>query len=87
MFPELLERRERKLNRENVQLGAHAREFTERELTVLRLLDGGPSNREIGRILYVSPNTVKAHLKSIYRKLEVSSRKEAVNQACARGLI
>ena len=87
MFPELLERRERELSKSNVQLEAHAREFTERELTVLQLLDGGPSNREIGRILYVSPNTVKAHLKSIYRKLEVSSRKEAVKQGCARGLI
>jgi LuxR family maltose regulon positive regulatory protein len=54
---------------------------------VLRLLDGERTNREIGRILYVSPNTVKAHVKSIYRKLAVSSRKEAVVQSGARGLI
>ena len=53
---------------------------------MLRLLDGERSNREIGRILYVSPNTVKAHIKSIYRKLGVSSREEAAEQGHARGL-
>jgi LuxR family maltose regulon positive regulatory protein len=60
--------------------------LTERELAVLRLLDGERSNREIGRILYVSPNTIKAHVKSIYRKLGVSSREEAAEQGRARGL-
>jgi DNA-binding CsgD family transcriptional regulator len=48
---------------------------------------GERCNLEIGWILYVSPNTVKAHLKSIYRKLGVSSREEAAEQARARGLI
>ena len=86
MFPELLERRERELSRRNRQEGAHTKELTERELAVLRLLDGERSNREIGQILYVSPNTVKSHVKSIYRKLGVSSRKEAAEQACARKL-
>jgi len=86
MFTQLLERREHELSRRKLQQGAHAQELTERELAVLRLLDANRSNREIGRILYVSLNTVKAHVKSIYRKLEVSSREEAAEQARARGL-
>jgi LuxR family maltose regulon positive regulatory protein len=81
MFPDLLERRERELYRRKRPQGTLTPELTERELAVLRLLDGERSNREIGRILYVSPNTVKAHIKSIYRKLGVSSRKEAAEQA------
>ena len=55
-----------------------AAELSERELTVLRLLSGGLSEREIGRELYLSFNTVHSHVKSIYRKLGVSSRAEAV---------
>ena len=44
-------------------------ELSERELTVLRLLSGGSSEREIGQQLFVSFNTVHSHVKSIYRKL------------------
>ena len=86
MFAGVLERRVRELSSRKRQTGAHSQELTERELAVLRLLDGERSNREIGRILYVSPNTVKAHIKSIYRKLGVSSREEAAEQGHARGL-
>jgi DNA-binding CsgD family transcriptional regulator len=87
MFTELLERRERELStRSKLREGEHTQELSPRELAVLRLLDDERSNREVGRILYVSPNTVKAHIKSIYRKLGISSRKEAAEQARARGL-
>jgi LuxR family transcriptional regulator, maltose regulon positive regulatory protein len=61
--------------------------LSERELEVLRLLAGGNTNDEIGRSLYVSANTVKAHLKSIYRKLDVNSRHEATGQARQLGLL
>jgi LuxR family maltose regulon positive regulatory protein len=47
------------------------------ELRVLRLLVAGLSNAEIARELVVSNNTVKTHVKSIYRKLGVTSRREA----------
>ena len=40
-----------------------------------------------GKLLYVSPSTIKSHVKSVYWKLGVSSRKEAVEQAYARKLI
>jgi LuxR family maltose regulon positive regulatory protein len=86
MLTELLEHRERELSRRKLREGEHTQELSPRELAVLRLLDDERSNREIGRILYVSPNTVKAHTKSIYRKLGVSSREEAAEQARAREL-
>ena len=53
-------------------------ELSERELTVLRLLASDLSEREIAAELYLSFNTVHSHVKSIYRKLGVSSRAEAV---------
>jgi LuxR family maltose regulon positive regulatory protein len=61
--------------------------LTERELAVLRLLPARLSNREIGRELYVSINTVKTHLQAVYRKLGVTTRAEAVIQARKLGLI
>jgi LuxR family maltose regulon positive regulatory protein len=55
--------------------------LSDRERTVLRLLGSGLSEREIGRELYLSFNTVHSHVKSVYRKLGVSSRSEAVARA------
>ncbi len=55
-----------------------APELSERERAVLRLLASDLSRREIGAQLYVSFNTVKAHTRSIFRKLGVSTRAEAV---------
>ena len=62
-------------------------ELTERELTVLRLLPSELSQREIGAALYVSLNTVKSHARSIYRKLNVDTRDEAVSRARSAGLL
>ena len=61
--------------------------LSERELEVLRLLARGNTNDEIGRTLYISANTVKAHLKNIYRKLDVTSRHEATAKAAQLDLI
>jgi LuxR family maltose regulon positive regulatory protein len=61
--------------------------LSERELTVLRYLPTLLSSSEIADELFVTVNTVKSHLKSIYRKLEVSSRREAVARARDLGLI
>ncbi len=87
IFPELLERQERKLRTTNQRNGHLNRELTERELAVLRLLGGELSTQEIARSLYVAPSTVRTHIKSIYRKLGISSRKEAVEEAHTRKLI
>jgi LuxR family maltose regulon positive regulatory protein len=62
-------------------------ELTEREIAVLRLLDGELSRREIADALYVSLDTVKTHMRGIYRKLGAGSREEAVAGARRRGLI
>jgi LuxR family transcriptional regulator, maltose regulon positive regulatory protein len=66
---------------------APGEELTDRELDVLRLLATDRSRREIGNSLYVSLNTVKSHTRSIFRKLEVSDRVEAVARARELGLI
>jgi LuxR family transcriptional regulator, maltose regulon positive regulatory protein len=62
-------------------------DLSDRELAVLRLLGGGHSEREIGRELFLSFNTVHSHVKSIYRKLGVSSRGEALARARAERLL
>jgi LuxR family maltose regulon positive regulatory protein len=62
-------------------------DLSARELSVLQLLDSGLSEREIGRELYLSFNTVHRHVRSVYRKLDVSSRTEAVALARERRLI
>ena len=57
--------------------------LTDRELAVLQLLPSMMSNEQIARELFVSVNTVKVHLKSLYRKLGVTSRREAVMAGAA----
>ena len=52
-----------------------------RERAVLRYLPTMMSNQEIASELFVSVNTVKTHLKAIYRKLDVADRREAVRRA------
>ena len=54
--------------------------LSERELTVLRFLPTMMSNAEIAAEMFVSVNTVKTHLKHIYRKLDVSERRDAVRR-------
>ncbi len=61
--------------------------LTERELTVLRYLPTMSSNDEIGADLHISVNTVKAHLRTLYRKLDVNSRRSAVRRARSIGLL
>ena len=58
--------------------------LTERELIVLHYLPTMLKAGEIASDLYVSVNTVKAHLRSMYRKLGVSNRREAVERAAER---
>ncbi|HEV7898438.1 MAG TPA: LuxR C-terminal-related transcriptional regulator [Planosporangium sp.] len=55
--------------------------LSERELTVLRYLQGALSNLEIASDLSLSVNTVKTHVRSIYRKLHAAHRREAVLKA------
>ncbi|HEY6312775.1 MAG TPA: LuxR C-terminal-related transcriptional regulator [Streptosporangiaceae bacterium] len=61
--------------------------LTERETDVLRMLQGTLSLRDIGRELYLSPNTIKTHTRTLYRKLEVSDRQDAVTRGRELGLL
>ena len=67
--------------------GLSSESLTGRELNVLELLARGKSNKEIGANLYISETTVKSHLRSIFRKLNVLSRTEAITVASRRGLV
>jgi two-component system NarL family response regulator len=58
-----------------------------REMEVLQRLAAGKSNKEIGAELFVSEGTIKSHVKSIFTKLDVVTRTEAVAAATRRGLI
>jgi DNA-binding NarL/FixJ family response regulator len=62
-------------------------ELSERESVVLEAVARGLSNREIGRELWISEQTVKFHLRNLYRKLGVSSRAEAARYAYRSGLV
>ena len=61
--------------------GALIEPLSERERIVLRYLTSALSNVEIATELYVSVNTVKTHIKSIYRKLDTTGRRDAVRRA------
>jgi ATP/maltotriose-dependent transcriptional regulator MalT len=61
--------------------------LTPKELQVLRLLAHGYSNKEIAGTLALGTETVKWHLKKLYDKLEVSSRRQAVARAMALGVV
>jgi DNA-binding CsgD family transcriptional regulator len=54
---------------------------TEREIAVLEQLVAGRSNKEIARLLEVSPNTVKTHVSHLFEKLEVERRTQAIQKA------
>lgn len=61
--------------------------LTPRELEILKLINVGMSNPQIGEHLFISTGTVKAHSSSIYSKLAVSNRTEAVSKARYLGII
>jgi DNA-binding NarL/FixJ family response regulator len=65
--------------------GAHLG-LSQRESEVLQLMVGGLSNRAIAQKLFVGEETVKSHTRSIYRKLEVGERAQAVAVALREGL-
>lgn len=61
--------------------------LTPREAEVLRLIADGLSGAEIGARLFISPSTVKTHVKNLLEKLGVNDRAAAVAEAMRRGLI
>ncbi|NMG10532.1 response regulator transcription factor [Brasilonema sp. UFV-L1] len=66
---------------------SHQLHLTQREQEVLHWLTQGASNEEISKHLYVTVATVKAHLTSIFEKLKVTSRTQAIVAAIKLGLV
>ncbi|MGG9963891.1 LuxR C-terminal-related transcriptional regulator [Ferruginibacter sp. SUN106] len=62
-------------------------QLSEREKEILQLLSQGLEYKEIGNKIFISPNTVKKHCISIYQKLHVNSRSQALRIAYTKGLI
>jgi DNA-binding NarL/FixJ family response regulator len=52
--------------------------LTDRESEILALITQGKSNAEVAKLTYLSPNTVKSYIRTIYRKINVTSRTQAV---------
>ena len=82
----ILRRRTERL-REAVDRTRLAEPLTPAERRVLELLPTHLTDAQLAEQLFVSRNTVKSHIKSVYRKLEVSSRADAVVQAREVGLL
>ena len=61
--------------------------LSDREIEVLQLVAEGLTNREIGERLFLSLNTVKAHTRNLYGKLDIHSRTQAVAKARALGIL
>ena len=66
---------------------AEAPGLSQRERQVLALVASGATNREIASELHLSPHTVKEHTSTLYRKLSVRNRAEAVQRAQRLGLL
>jgi len=62
-------------------------ELTDRECTILQLLSRGCSNKEAAKMLGISPETVKSHVKNIFQKLAVDRRAQAVSRGLGLGVI
>jgi LuxR family maltose regulon positive regulatory protein len=87
VLPTLLEQARRMLSPVPRRRVNKAAPLTERELVVLRLLPTRLSTSEISDKLHVSANTVRSQVQAIYRKLEVTTRSEAIAKARQTGLL
>jgi DNA-binding NarL/FixJ family response regulator len=72
---------------QEIAFNATMEDLTEREISILNLVAAGKANKEIGWQLSISEDTVKAHLRSIFAKLDASDRTQAVTSALRRGII
>jgi len=78
---------ERSLGRASQRPAVFGERLTDREVAVLQLLATDLTHREIGAALFISLNTVKSHVRSLYQKLMTSSRAEAVEKGRELGMI
>ena len=76
-----------RMNKKNHENTSLSEPLTKREIDVLRSLASGKPITEIGKNLHISHNTMKTHLRNIYRKLKASGRDQAVEKAQALFII
>jgi LuxR family maltose regulon positive regulatory protein len=84
---DVLARTERSLGAQGETTQAAGGELSDREIEILRLLATDLSQREIGARLFVSFNTIKTHTRTVFRKLGVQSREDAVARGRELGLL
>ncbi|MFY0602222.1 MAG: response regulator transcription factor [Cyclobacteriaceae bacterium] len=77
----------REVNKSLSNKGEASSILSKREIDVIALLADGDSNQEIADKLFVSLNTAKTHISSIYQKLQVKRRTQAVQKAREMGII
>ena len=61
--------------------------LTDREAEILALITQGKSNAEVAALIFLSPNTIKTHIRSLYRKIGVQSRSQAVIWGAGNGFL
>jgi DNA-binding NarL/FixJ family response regulator len=61
--------------------------ITDRESEILALITQGMSNADVARLTYLSPNTVKSYIRSVYRKIGATSRTQAVLYGVSHGFV
>ncbi|GBL25799.1 putative HTH-type transcriptional regulator YhjB [Candidatus Planktophila sp.] len=76
-----------RIKERNTLLEFRGEQLTSREIEVLKYLSADKSIEQIGKTLHISKNTMKTHLRNIYRKLEVNDRKQAAEIAKAKLLV
>ena len=69
------------------EIDSHNLPLTGRELEILQLVAAGATNSDVARKLWVTEQTIKFHLRNIYRKLDVANRTEASHFAHVNGLV
>ncbi|MBO9557125.1 MAG: response regulator transcription factor [Caulobacter sp.] len=71
----------------DIAVNAIGEPLSEREIDVIKCVATGQANKQIARVLSLSEDTVKGHLRSIFAKLDVTDRTQAVTVAHRRGII
>lgn len=85
--PDIANRVMQLLEKQNPDKGQHENGLTAREMQMIELIARGMVAKEIARLLAISEKTVRNHISSIYRKLEIYDRSQVVIYAMKKGLI